>query len=60
MTRKDYELIAGAMASDAVAAHDAEMRRSLAHEPARRLKSANPRFDRGRFLAACGFAGSNA
>lgn len=68
MTRKDYELIAGAInaARRAVAMDDDPiegMQISLDHVDfvgrilAIRLSLANPRFDRARFLRACGMEG---
>ncbi len=51
MTRKDYELIAQAIADvwcDAVAQKD------IAESLAEALAGDNPRFDRARFLSACG------
>lgn len=59
MTRKDYELIAGAIAEarDEMVDHPGRVAGSA--QVARRLGSAlardNPRFDRAGFLKACGF-----
>lgn len=61
MTRKDYELIAAAVAeanADMVdhpgrLAGAAQVARYLARE----LRGTNPRFDRDRFLRACGVEG---
>ena len=64
MTRKDYELIAKAIKaakpSDSTMADYAEMTRKLGwrntvHSVAEALAGDNPRFDRERFLKACGF-----
>ena len=62
MTRKDYELIAAAIA--AVARHNATdddyregwhgATSAASHRLADSLASTNPRFDRSRFLKACG------
>lgn len=60
MTRKDYELIAGTMTSEAGATFDAEVRKRLIDEMARRFNRDNPQFDWARFIAACGSAGGNA
>ena len=62
MTRKDYELIAAALAAtNQHKATDDDYREgwfaaasSVAHRLADSLASDNPRFDRARFLAACG------
>lgn len=60
MTKKDFELIAGAIsrvrhqygtASDIVRLEHA---RRIAAELADALATTNPKFDRARFLAACG------
>ena len=67
MTRRDFELIALVIANT-VGAHrtynDADRRaygigacRDVAADFAFRLASVNPRFDRARFMAACGFKG---
>ena len=56
MTRKDYQLIAGAL-KDALGAVDHPHRTGAvlaAQELAYRLRDDNPRFDRKRFLEACG------
>ena len=56
MTRKDYQLIAGAL-KDALGAIDHPQRAGAvlaAQELAYRLRDDNPRFDRKRFLEACG------
>lgn len=64
MTRKDYELIAAAIKEAKPllppVADYAETTRQLgwqttAHAVAEALARDNPRFDRERFLAACGF-----
>lgn len=64
MTRKDYELIARALKEARMHAirSDAEegggfWLRVVASELALALASDNPRFDRDRFLKACGVAG---
>ena len=63
MTRKDYELIAEAIKDVGLFYHlDGEPMRSdaevvlysVAMELARELRAENPRFDRQRFLTACG------
>ena len=59
MTRKDYKLIAEALrvanGSITVAPYDAETAISLvAHLLADCLEKENPRFNRARFLSACG------
>ena len=63
MTRKDYQLIAGAMKSARMCAcypnapDGAAIRFSLqaaAHELAHMLAADNARFNRAKFLAACG------
>ncbi|WP_109798667.1 hypothetical protein [Novosphingobium meiothermophilum] len=58
MTRKDYELIAAAVSEARADMADHPGRLAGAAQTARRLASAlrttNPRFDRDRFLAACG------
>ena len=52
MTRKDYELIAQIIAT---AWHgSAGMKADLANSFADKLESTNPRFNRERFLDACG------
>jgi hypothetical protein len=65
MTRKDYELIAGAMRAANVyfssammpSADESEMKRAAinyaANQLADRLAEDNPRFDRARFIEAC-------
>jgi hypothetical protein len=60
MTRKDYELIARAF-RDAAEDHERAGRYAeaigvldAATVLSRRLCATNPRFDRGRFLTACG------
>lgn len=58
MTKKDYELIAQAFraVTDVLDVSDDEYRgvREVAVAIALRLADNNPRFDRARFLAACG------
>jgi hypothetical protein len=56
MTRKDYQLIATAL-KDALGAVDHPQRVGAvlaAQELAYRLRDDNPRFDRKKFLEACG------
>ncbi len=57
MSRKDYELIAAAFVS-AAASMDSRTAKQVvyftASVTADRLCSTNPRFDRARFLLACG------
>lgn len=56
MTRKDYQLIAGAL-KDALGAVDHPERTGAilaAQELAHRLEGENPRFNRKLFLDACG------
>jgi hypothetical protein len=63
MSRKDYEAIAEAIKSEREnqwreAAPDSLpvlALRSMAQRVARVFEADNPRFDRGRFLRACGF-----
>ena len=52
MTRKDYVLIADVLAVAWWASND--QRRHIAHDLADALGADNPRFDRDRFLVACG------
>jgi len=57
MSRKDYEMVATAIrnsANRAVTAHDQAMLRILSREIAGAFAADNARFDRDRFLAACG------
>lgn len=61
MTRKDFELIAAAIRDSRPHAYGAPHERvetvqfdRTATEVAIALSETNPRFDRGRFLAACG------
>lgn len=60
MTRKDYVLIAEAI-RDSVQ-HSGELERKAIEGTAKyvsyALRRDNPRFDRGRFMAACGFPAS--
>ena len=63
MTRKDYQLIAGAIqaafrtpwlrSTPHADAHIESARRAVVAEISEALKSDNPRFDRARFAAAC-------
>lgn len=52
MTKKDFELIARAFAQSA----KNDQTRTIAYRLADALATINPRFDRARFLAACGVA----
>ena len=56
MTKKDFELIAAVLAAVSNTAHSnaANALRDVADEFARVLGRTNPRFDRERFLKACG------
>lgn len=58
MTRKDYQLIAQAInapfVSDSLDMSDYAERERIANRLADSLKADNPRFDRARFLKACG------
>ncbi len=58
MTRKDYELIAERISSsreaDARNGREEELLDSVSRRLADALASENPRFDRERFLRACG------
>ena len=59
MTKKDYVLIAANIADVMDWAHDADTDaitaiEAVAERVATALKADNPRFDRARFLAACG------
>lgn len=60
MTRKDYELIAAALArANMTATRESLSAKTIAlvaYELADKLATDNPRFQRGRFLAACGVA----
>jgi hypothetical protein len=53
MTRKDYEFIAGIIASLSPVVSDA-MIRYIARAFADCLQDTNPRFDKTRFVVACG------
>ena len=53
MTKKDFELIARILASP-YCAEDQIAVRAVAYRFADALATTNPRFDRARFLAACG------
>lgn len=60
MTRRDYELIAGAVRearADQKCTPDDPRGIDIAATLARDLGGQNPRFDRVRFLGACGFSG---
>lgn len=52
MTRKDYELIAEVVATAWMG--NGQMRWDIANRFADELEGGNPRFDRERFLSACG------
>ena len=58
MTKKDYELIAGVMARLSAdfnnGGEDTVSLSLVAQELADVLSTTNPRFDRARFLSACG------
>lgn len=60
MSRKDYELLAGLLRDEIETAEGlfepigAEALRNYARRLTIVLKHENPRFDRGRFLTACG------
>lgn len=64
VTKKDFEAIAGAIKDAAMALPDADatghdniqaqVMRSMAASIATSLATTNPKFDRARFLAACG------
>jgi hypothetical protein len=59
MTRKDYVMLAAAIKEAHAYAIDAARRlgvASAAHEVADAIARDNPRFDRDRFLKACGVA----
>ena len=60
MTRKDYELIATAIRTEAENTKPRSISRdtcdTIARRMADRLADDNPQFDRDRFLAACGVA----
>lgn len=60
MTRKDYELIAAALArANFTATRESLSAKTVAlvsYELADSLAKDNPRFQRGKFLAACGVA----
>lgn len=59
MTRKDYVMTAEAIkdaADEAITPVMLEGIKTVATYLADGMKLDNPRFDRGRFLAACGFA----
>lgn len=65
MTRKDYVLIAACLAAvradctaDKHREHEFAALDAVARDLAHQLANDNPRFDRARFLAACGVAGN--
>ena len=61
MTRRDFELIAEVLANEVAASGYSDTSkgalRRVATGFADRLRAVNPRFDRARFMAACGFKG---
>jgi hypothetical protein len=57
MTRKDYELIARSIFVDRESLQEESQRQTadlIARGLAEQLEAMNPRFDRARFLSACG------
>lgn len=58
MTRKDYQLIAGVLQQNRAQFGQYDERAitldAVAHQFATALEDTNPRFDRARFLTACG------
>lgn len=55
MTKKDFELIVAVFAAEPVQLlEDREIIENLAESLADALATTNPKFDRARFLAACG------
>jgi hypothetical protein len=66
MSRKDFILIADTINREVEIAHanhepiGAAAMESLARAMADKLATTNPRFDRARFLAACGIEGQRA
>ena len=50
MTRKDFKIMAAGVASLV----DRQLAKLLAEQLAAVCKARNPRFDRGRFMTACG------
>lgn len=56
MTQKDFKLIADVMAGLPMDGHTSwnTYRKHTAYELARKLATTNPRFDRAKFLRACG------
>ena len=57
MTRKDFELIAGVIKGQRKPHNDTETIEELAREMADALAGTNDRFDRAKFLKACGVQG---
>ena len=60
MTRRDFELIAECIKARVMGTretHSEDALFLLAQDFADRLRAVNPRFDRARFMAACGFKG---
>lgn len=59
MTRKDYELMAKIIRANADRCYESEsifVIKDVANDLATALKEDNPRFDRVRFVEACGFS----
>jgi len=57
MTRKDYELIARSIFVDRESLQEESQKQTadlIARGLAEQLEAMNPRFDRARFLSACG------
>jgi hypothetical protein len=61
MTRKDYELIARSIFVDRESLEDNQKQTAdfIARGLAEQLEAMNPRFDRARFLSACGVKAGN-
>jgi hypothetical protein len=57
MTKKDYQLIALTVKTvkNNTPVNDWPLLEKVAEEMADKLQSENPRFDRAKFLVACGF-----
>lgn len=51
MTRKDFQMLAETIAGASI---DRSAREMLANDFAARLAQTNPRFNRARFISACG------
>lgn len=55
MTRKDFQMMAETIAAlGRAGAYNAATQREIAENFAHRLAQTNPRFDRARFIKACG------